>query len=190
MNKFLSNIVSQFGFSDFTDFANSMIHSKLLAFTFPSAALLYTLVESWFGFTAAVFTSFLLLAMLELISGVWAAKIRKEQIQSRKFGRFGFKLFVWLILIFVANSLKMSYYGKEDYSSLIIYQTFSWLHGVTIVYVAFEYIISVIENVSCIMGKPNNKLLNFLKKRMDKVLGDEGDSSKEKKSEENISKEN
>ena len=58
---------------------------------------------------------------------------------------------------------------------MLIYQVFSWFHGVLMVYVSFEYIISILENLGKITGKTNNRLIKFLNTRLDKVLGEEKD---------------
>lgn len=171
MKNICNYIVSNFGFIDIADFVSSMIHSKLLFLTIPSSVFIFTLIEQWLGVTSAIFTSFLVGATMELITGLWAARVKGQKWSSHKFSRFGLKILVWLSLIFVVNSWKVSYADVQGLQGWIIFQLFTWFHGVLTVYVALEYIISVLENYSAITGKSTSKLTNFLKRKFDQLLG-------------------
>ena len=71
----------------------------------------------------------------------------------------------------VAHSFARSYENLAGIQNFITYNIFYWLHGVLVVYISFEYLISVIENYSKITGKNTNKLLMFLNKKLDQFLG-------------------
>lgn len=171
LHSFLNYFVGHFGFDNAADFFNSLIHSKLLLITVPMSAAVYAFVEQWFGFSAAIFISFVVMATVELVTGLWGAKAKGIKIESRKFGRFGLKLLVWLSLIMVANSFATSYADLEGFQNGLIYQIFSWLHGVLLVYISFEYLISILENLGKITGKSQNRLIAFLNKKMDGFFG-------------------
>lgn len=177
-------LVTHFGFNSLTDFINSMVHTKLLILTIPSSAILFGFVEKWFGFSAAIFLSFIILAIVELVTGLFGAKAKGQKIESRKFGRFGLKILVWLTLMLVANSFAMSYADKLGVQAGLIYQLFSWLHGTLVVYVSFEYLISILENLAKITGKSNNRLLAFLNYKLDQWFGQAKKGGKEEKIEE------
>lgn len=171
MRNFCDYIVLNFGFTDISDFVNSMIHTKLLFFTIPASFFIFTVVEKWLGITSAVFIAFIVGAIMELITGLWAARVKHDKWSSLKFSRFGLKILVWLSLIFLVNSLKVSYENITGLQGWIIYQMFNWFHGVLIVYISLEYIISILENYSTVTGKSTNKLVGFLKKKFDQLLG-------------------
>ena len=179
MKNFLTNtcdqIVNQFGFENLHDFLTSMVHSKVLYLTLPASAVVFGMIEKWFGFSSAIFGAFVVMAIMELVTGIWGALAQKKKLKSRKVGRFGLKILVWLSLIYVANSFALNYKEAEGFQSMLIYQIFSWFHGVLMVYVSFEYIISILENLGKITGKTNNRLIKFLNTRLDKVLGEEKD---------------
>lgn len=165
-------IVQNFGFINLSDFYYSMVHTKLLLFTLPTSFALFGVIEQWLGITPAMFISFGVMAVMELITGLWASRIKKIPWTSRKFSRFGLKILVWMSLIFVANSFKLSYENLKGVQNAAVYQLFYWIHGVTIVYVTLEYMISIMENLAKITGKKDNKLLAFLKRKLDQFLGE------------------
>jgi len=175
MTNMLDNIVNQFGFENLHDFLTSMVHSKLFYLTIPASAVIFGMIEKWFGVSSAIFGAFVVMAVMELVSGIWGAIAQKKRLKSRKFGRFGLKILVWFSLIYVAHAFAQSYKEMEGFQANIIYQIFSWFHGVLMVYVSFEYIISILENLGKITGKTNSRLIRFLNTRLDKVLGEDPD---------------
>lgn len=163
-------IADWFGFMDFSDFMDSMVHTKLLLFTLPTSILLFAVIEEWLGITSAMFVSFGLMAVLELVTGLWGARALGYKWSSRKFSRFGLKILVWLCLIAVTNSFKVSYEDKVGIQEAIIYQMFHWIHGTLVVYIALEYFISILENLGKITGQRDNRFLQFLKKLVDRFF--------------------
>lgn len=168
---FCNTFVETFGFLNVGDFINSLVHTKFIMLTLPTSFILFGVIEEWLGITSSVFISFGLMSIVELITGLWSSRIRNLPWSSKKFSRFGLKLFVWLSLIMVANSFKISYANLAGIQNMLIHNLFHWIHGVTVVYVAMEYMISIMENLSRITGKKDNKLLAFLKKKLDQFLG-------------------
>lgn len=160
-------IVDNFGFDGISDFVGSMVHTKLLLFTLPASFFLFSIVEQWLGISSAIFVSFGVMAVVELITGLWGARALKKKWSSRKFSRFGLKILVWLSLILVANSFKVSYEGLKGIQNIIIFQMFYWIHGTLVVYISLEYMISILENTSKITGKGESRLVVFLKKKLD-----------------------
>lgn len=167
ISDFADFITNNFGFSDFHDFFNSLVHTKLLLFTFPLSIAIFGLVEKWLGLSSAIFVSFGVTAGVELITGLVGARAQKKKLSSRKFSRFGLKILVWMSLILMANSFKTTYEGLEGLQNIIIFQMFYWIHGTLVVYICMEYMISILENFGKITGKGDNKLLGFLKKKLD-----------------------
>lgn len=158
LNKFLNHFVGCFGFSCTSDFNGSLVHSNLLMITLPIAAI-SSFVEEIMGLHSLTILAFVLLVILELITGIAASKNRGEKIVSHKFSRFGLKVFVWLTLLFITNSLRLEYEGQKDLLSTTTLGLFSWLHSALFVYVTLEYLISVLENVTSLTNKKNKKSL-------------------------------
>lgn len=151
-------MVTNFGFDHISDFNDSIIHSKLLMLTIPVAAI-SGVVESIMGLYGLTVLAFVVLVILELVTGLAAAKSRGEKIESHKFSRFGLKIFVWMTLIFITHSLELEYSDNKDLLSVLTKGFFGWLHGALFVYVTLEYLISVLENLGSLTNEKSKKTL-------------------------------
>ena len=163
MKTFLNYLVTNFGFTCTGDFQTSLIHKNLVLGLVPLAGL-SSIIETSFGLQGLTVLAFLILVILELLTGLIASRVRQEPIISKKFGRFGLKLLVWLTLIFVINTLKNEYHDGDGFSSLAS-ELFTWLHGTLFIYINLEYLISVLENLGVITGKSNKGLISLIKGR-------------------------
>lgn len=172
ISKFFNHLVNNFGFSCTGDFSNSIIHSNLLTITIPFAGL-SALIETSFGLRNLTILAFVVLVTLELLSGLLASKIRGEKIVSHKFSRFGFKVFVWMVLLYVVNTMKIEYSEQGGSFSTLASGFFTWLHGTLFIYIVIEYLISVLENLGVITGKSNDTLIMKIIKKLNGFLGDE-----------------
>lgn len=155
--KLIDSFVFNFGFNDVNELMGSMIHSKLLVFTFSIGAF-GAVVEKYFGLMPVTLFAFGLLLFLELISGLWASRVKGLKIESRKFSRFGLKFFIWTLVFLVVNILKLQFASNN----VVAFHFWDWLHTFIISYVSLEYLISVIENVGVISGKDNTKLIKLI----------------------------
>jgi hypothetical protein len=173
INTKLDEFVVHFGFENISEFFNSLVHPKLLILTIPSTILgfsLFTFIEKWFGLSDMVFVAFIVALILELITGIAASIKKGVTISSTRFSRFGLKVLVWMGLMLITNSFHLSYMGQSGILSALTHNLFYWLHGTLVVYVCFEYMISILENLSVITGNKENKFLDFLKKKADQFL--------------------
>lgn len=170
LKKITNYVVTNFGFHGVDDFYNSTIHHNFTILTIP-VTIITTVVERIMGLQYLTLLSFGVLILMEFITGLYASKIKNIPIQSKKFGRFGLKLLVWISLIFIVNSLKMEYKGKTDISGLMAFALFSWLHSALYVYVNLEYLISVLENLEVISGSDSaTSKLGLIKKKLSTLI--------------------
>lgn len=164
----------EFGFKNFIDFMDSLIHVKLFLFTIPAAisiAGIVTWLENNLGMQSMTMAALLALLILELITGLWGAKAKKVKIESRKFARFGLKIIVWFTLFFIVNSLASQYEGKEGIWDSTLHTVYSWSHGTLMIFVTLEYLISVLENFSKITGTNTNPLIAAFRKKLNTWFG-------------------
>lgn len=169
MGKMFGFILENFGFNCKYEFMGSMVHTQVLTLTLPIAGI-SSIIESYFGLQGLTVLSFVLLITLELISGICASKVNKEKISSRRFSRFGFKLFVWVTLLFILNSLRLEYSTYDTTIGKTSYLLFNWLHSTVFIYVNLEYLISVLENLGVISGKKKGTLISAIKNKLKNIL--------------------
>jgi hypothetical protein len=151
-------IVNNFGYDNANEFFNSFIHTKILYITLP-LTFITSLFDIFFGLNILTIIAFIVLLMLELVTGLVASKIKKIKIESKKFSRFGIKLFTWLLLLFITNTFKTQYQNDMEFFY------YRWLHSFVFMFVITEYLISVLENISVISGKSYKKLIKTIKQR-------------------------
>jgi len=161
MRPLLNYIVTNFGFSCISDFNTSLIHRNWALGLIPLAGL-SSVIETVFGLQGLTILAFVTLVILELTTGLIASHVRGEPIISKKFGRFGLKMLVWLVLLFVINSLKKEYHDEGNFNELAA-GLFTWLHGTLFIYVNLEYLISVLENLGVISGRNNDGLIKLIR---------------------------
>lgn len=177
MKSLLNYIVVNFGFMDLSDFSTSLVHRNWILGLI-SLAGISAIIETMFGLQSLTILAFVVLVMLELLTGLIASKVKGNPIVSKKFGRFGLKMLVWLTLMFVINSLKKEYVDSEGNFSELAAGLFTWLHGTLFIYVNLEYLISVLENLGVISGRNNDSLIKLIKNKFFKSQKkDEGDDS-------------
>jgi PAS domain S-box-containing protein len=166
-------VVTNFGFDNSSDFASSILHIKLLFLTIP-AAVLSSFIENYFGLQAVTLVAFVVLIILELVTGISASRKRNIPIQSKKFSRFGFKLGIWFTIFFILQTMKLQYKDNSLLGGI-----YGWLHSSIFIYVTLEYLISVVENVSVITGDKNNVILSMLKGSLGKYMKMKEDEAEE-----------
>lgn len=169
----LDLFVLQFGFENISDFFNSLVHPKLLLFTLPASILSFSILaslENWLGISSMAIIGFIVAVVLELVTGLWASIIKGTPISSRKFSRFGLKIFVWLGLLMVTNSFHLSYVDQHDILSEVSEYFFYTLHNILVIYIMTEYIISILENFATINGKSDSILISFIKAKRKKIF--------------------
>jgi hypothetical protein len=154
-----------FGFEDVRDFSASFIHINLTPFLI-LLAWACGIIELMFGLKILTLCAFIILLIVELVSGIWASKVKGIKITSHRFNRFIAKLFLWLVCFFIINSLK-----REQECGTVLFYLYSWLYQTVMTFVIFEYLLSVIENIGAITGKSNFALINTIIRKLSEVCG-------------------
>ena len=172
MKGFLNYIVTNFGFTCTSDFGSSLIHKNWVLGLIPLAGL-SSVIETMFGLQGLTVLAFVVLVILELLTGLIASKVKGDPIVSKKFGRFGLKMLVWLTLMFIINMLKKEYVDSEGNFSDLAAGLFTWLHGTLFIYVNLEYLISVLENLGVISGSNNDGLIKQIRNKFFPPKNDE-----------------
>ncbi|MFD2961360.1 MULTISPECIES: phage holin family protein [Olivibacter] len=124
-------------------------------------------IDRIFGLDAYAFFAFLLVLFTELISGITASRVRKEELSSMKLSRFLFKVFYYLVLIAVPYLFAISF---KDHSKDMAAVVFDWMHVFLVVQIVLENMISILENMAVISGKPKTHIINKLTTKIENLL--------------------
>jgi phage-related holin len=118
-----------------------------------------------FGLDGFAFACLILIFMVELVSGIWASKIKGESFDSWKLSRFTFKVFYYLVIIAICYLMAESFKSRGKETAVVI---FDFMHLFFTVQIVLENIVSISENYSVISGKPKSHFITTL---VDKVNG-------------------
>ena len=152
-----ARLFSLVGFCNAYDLYNSLVRptSALQISTFAVTA---STIEYIFGLKLFAFTALVILLIVELLTGLFAAKVRGRRLTSRRMQRFGIMLLIWCTLLMVMNAFIDQYRGEGGEA------VFRYLHTLVVFYILGVYTKSVLENAETIWKHRIN--LSRLIKRM------------------------
>ncbi len=157
------------GYSSLGDFLNSLLHiNSYKPITLMSITLgtLATLFEKFIGLEPIVYLAFIGLLAVEFFTGIQVSLKAGKKLESKRFGRFIFKIGAYSIIIgslnifakflppFTINDMSVSFY--------------EWLYYVILNMVIVQLFISVFENGSKLGWKEASRISRFLYKYFDK----------------------
>jgi hypothetical protein len=139
----------------------------ILSFAYPGLAgllaMFFPAVEASLGISGPVFITMIIAFVVELTSGLMASHISKQQFSSLRLSRFTFKVFIYLVIIAIPYQWANDFTAKHDYFMAVV---FSWTQSLIIVQVVFENVVSILENLGVITGKPKTELINKIKDKL------------------------
>jgi len=157
-----NTLIAEFGFCNIKSLYDSLFTPKYgLLFITTSATLSF--IEVWFGIADAILIVLLLLLKVELFTGIWAAKVEKQRIISKKLQRFILKTMVYFTFI-------MSFHILSCFARDFTQSVYKYMHSFTIFYFIFVHVKSIAENYSRITGNPV-EFGEYIKKLNDRLFG-------------------
>ncbi|WP_028978955.1 phage holin family protein [Sporocytophaga myxococcoides] len=169
MKNYLSNILAGFEFNNSFEFVQSLLPTikyNLLTF-FMILGIPVSVINKIFGLDELAFGALIIAMIIEILSGVYASHIRRQNFSSQKFARFTVKSACYLILIAVPYVFSNSY---RERGSDTVAEIFEWLHLFFVVQIVAEHIISILENAAIIQGKRKTYWIDKIKSRIGNTL--------------------
>lgn len=167
--KVLYNILDGYGYESGSQFIESLAPSlkyNLTVLMF-SWSLISAYVEQYFGISIAGLIAFVIIMPVELISGIQASR---ESFSSKRFSRFLFKLSYYLVLIYVTHIMALHY---KSSGNSIVGGMFQWVNNVIVVHIVVENVISIMENIAAIEGKPKGTYISLIKNKLKNYFKDD-----------------
>jgi hypothetical protein len=130
--------------------------AALVACFFPS-------VEAVLGISGAAFITMIIAFAAELTSGLMASYISGKKFTSFRLSRFTFKVCIYLIIIAIPHHWSQNFKAKH---MAVVAAAFDWLQSALIMQVAFENIVSILENMAVITGKDKTELIDKIKSKV------------------------
>ena len=99
-----------------------------------------------------------MLLIIEFATGISASIREGKKIESRKFGRFICKVFIYTLMIGVVHILNTSADGR------IVSKVYTFIYWVIVDYISLQLIISVFENLSRLGFQETSKVFKKINK--------------------------
>ena len=168
MKNIINKLLAGFEYTE-GEFVYSLIPTLKYNLILVMLSISFTLswVDKIFGLDALAVFALLLVMFIELLSGTYASKIKKEAFSSRRLGRFTFKAACYMVLI----AIPYLFYGSYTaHGNTLAAGFFEWLHVFLVVQIVIENIISILENIAVIQGKPKTHWIDKIRGKVDSSL--------------------
>lgn len=148
----IEKLLNTFEYSGWSDLTSSLFPSVKYSLTAValSTSALSVVTYKVFGLDVLALIAFVVVMMVEVISGMVASRVQRVATSSTKMSRFSLKMACYLTMLFVSNSMAGSFDMK---GSNVGFWFFDWLHLFLAIHIATENIISIGENLGVITGK-------------------------------------
>jgi hypothetical protein len=173
--KSLKYIIGSYGYENGLSLLQSFFPSlkynaTLLVLTFSAVA---AEIETLLGFQHYTLIAFLVGALFELASGIYASVVvRKEPFQSEKLGRFIFKFILLMVGLYMVNQFAKEWQEKSP----LLSEVFNWIYAFLFTMGALEYLFSVLENYASASGKEKDFYVKAIAKKVASILGTSKDN--------------
>jgi hypothetical protein len=159
MRNFSLRLLKGFDYHSALDFGQSLLpsHKYSLSIIFMVMSSIIVPIDKWFGLDFTAFVALMVVFTTELISGIIASRIRKEQFSSMKLSRFSFKVAIYLVLIFVPYAFKNSFKAHDQSVPTWV---FDWMHIFLLTHIVIENLVSILENLAVITGSDKTAWIN------------------------------
>jgi phage-related holin len=160
-----NNIVKEYGFSCWTEMLQSTLHYKnykpMLGMSITLGGF-SALTNKFLGLDALVYVSFVLLILIEFITGISASIKEGKKIESKRLGRFLVKITIYTLMIAIANILRISY------ESDIVGKLYGFIYWVILHFITVQMIVSVFENLSRLGYQESSRVFKKINQFMSK----------------------
>lgn len=165
----VKSILKGYKWDSITDVMLNLFPSIKLGMTFKfiSISAMIALLSDWLGIGQYSVIAICSALIAELLSGIYTSLyIRNEKFESGKLGRFGFKVGLLFVVLFITYSWKRDFEGKD----LLKSNFFEWVNTFIIIYSFMEILISVLENWAEIQGRPKDYYSSFIKEKLNNIF--------------------
>lgn len=158
-------ILKDWGFTSMQDLLQSTLHigslkpMMLLSVTFGT---LSSITDKFLGLEPLVYLCFLILLIVEFITGISASIKEGKKIESKRLGRFIVKIVVYTLMIAIVNILNKSFDDR------IVGKIYNFIYWVIIDFITLQLIISVFENLSRLGFQESSRVFNKINKYLSK----------------------
>lgn len=170
---FLQKFLAAYEFSDLREFLLSLCPSFKYDLQVPSFSIgaVLAVLSEYLGFGPVIVVAMTVAVIVETISGVIASKKLGVPFESHRFSRCVIKVFIWLTLVYLANSFSLECASRSGWLNQIGVVFFDIIRLLVLAYFVVEYVVSILENLAVIDGKPKTQFIEGVQSIWKSFLG-------------------
>lgn len=161
MIQLITRFLQSYGYESSKEFGLSILPSfkyGLHNATVMVSALM-ALITEFMGVGPTLALAMLVAVVTEMWTGIKASRISGKHFESFRFSRCIIKLCIWLSIIFIVHSFYKDLSHSEDILGVVASVFFSVVKLFIMMWFVFEHVISILENLAVIDGKPKEALV-------------------------------
>lgn len=178
----MKEFIKDWGYNNVHDMFETTLHYKefkpIFAMSFTLAGV-SGLIEDYIGLEPVMFVTFLALLLMELITGIRASLYEGKKLESRRFNRFLFKVFIYVSMISITHLLHKGSEGR------LVGTVYGFIYHLIIDYISLQLIISVFENLSRLGFQESSRIFRTVRTYLNKWFDLQNEKEKEKEKESN-----
>lgn len=169
--RFINHFLETYGFDGVKGFFLSLFPSFKYDIQVPvlTGSALLAVVADVLGVGPVVAVAMLVAIVAEMWTGIKASRIRGCHIESFRFSRCILKLCCWLIIIYIINAFYMECSCQGRWFEVLAGVFFGVTKALVMIWFVVEHVISILENLAVIDGKPKEALVEKIEVFWDRV---------------------
>lgn len=163
-------MLATFDYGSGLEFFHSLSLTAKYRWTFCTVGLsatFFPFVDKLLGLDAFAFAMLIVVFVVELGSGLFAAHIRKETFSSMKLSRFTFKVVIYLALIAMPYVMSTNFHDHGKSAAAFI---FEWMHLFFVAQIVLENLVSILENLAVISGRDKGHWIAKIQEKLNNLL--------------------
>jgi len=167
----MKEMFKDIGYQGSEDFLDSCFHvgsTKPIMLFSVTLGTVATFIEEIIGLEPMVYVAFVLLLVMEFVTGIKASLREGKKIESKKFGRFIFKISSYTIIIGIVNIFRTHLQVPEVMGMEV--NIWHFIYYTTLNMVILQLVISVFENLTRLGHAETNLVFKTIHKKLNKWL--------------------
>lgn len=171
MIQFVIKFLQSYGYDTTKDFALSLTPSFKygLQTAAVSISAATAIVTEFTGVGPTLAFAMLVAVSTEMWTGMKASRIAGKHFESFRFSRCIIKLCIWLSIIFIVHSFYKDFSSSKDIFNVVASIFFNIVKLFIMMWFVIEHLISILENLAVIDGKPKEELVSKLEDCWDEI---------------------
>ena len=161
MTNFFQKLLDTYDFNSMREFGLSLCPSFKYNLQIPSFSIsaVLAVLSKYLGFGPVIVFAMAVAVLVETISGIAASKRLGKPFESFRFSRCVLKVFIWFTLVYIANAFSLECASRQGWLDQIGVVFFDVIRLLVLAYFVIEYVVSILENLAVIDGKPKTQFI-------------------------------